>query len=100
MTLTSLYGKVFLLGVKNVKKIAVISALLEDSVNTQYDFNRIVANYKDIIKGRMGIPFNEYDVSVITLVAVGDIDEINSFTGKLGNLKNCTVKISISKKEV
>jgi len=90
----------FLLGVNNVKKIAVISALLEDSVNTQYDFNRIVANYKDIIKGRMGIPFNEYDVSVITLVAVGDIDEINSFTGKLGNLKNCTVKTSISKKEV
>jgi putative iron-only hydrogenase system regulator len=90
----------FLLGVNNVKKIAVISALLEDSVNTQYDFNRIVSNYKDIIKGRMGIPFNEYDVSVITLVAVGDIDEINSFTGKLGNLKNCTVKTSISKKEV
>lgn len=93
-------GSFFVFGGENVKKIAVISALLEDSINTQYEFNKIVANYKDIIKGRMGIPFNEYDVSVITLVAVGDIDEINSFTGKLGNVKNCSVKTSISKKDV
>ncbi len=82
------------------KRIAVISAILENPEKIQHEFNRIVSNYKDIIKGRMGIPFEEEGISVIAITVVGTLDEINSFTGKLGNLNNCVVKTSISKKEI
>lgn len=48
----------------------------------------------------MGIPFEEHGVSVVSLTVVGTLDEINSLTGKLGNIENVTVKASISKKEL
>lgn len=82
------------------KRIAIISAILESPEKSQYEFNKIVSEYKFLIKGRMGIPFDEENISVISITVVGTIDEINSLTGKLGNLNNITVKTSISKKEL
>jgi|UPI0008DA0DCA putative iron-only hydrogenase system regulator len=82
------------------ERIGVISAILENPKSSQYEFNKIVSEYKRIIKGRMGIPFDEEDISVISITVVGTLDEINSLTGKLGNLHECIVKTSISKKEL
>lgn len=83
-----------------MKKIAVISAILEEPMENQKEFNEIVSKFKGIIKGRMGIPFEEYGVSVICITVVGELNEINSLTGKLGNIKNVLVKTSIAKKEI
>lgn len=82
------------------KRIAVISAILENPEKVQFEFNKIVSEYKEIIRGRMGIPFEEEDMSVISITVVGTLDEINSLTGKLGNLNNVVVKTSVSKKEL
>ncbi|WP_077369057.1 TM1266 family iron-only hydrogenase system putative regulator [Anaerosalibacter sp. Marseille-P3206] len=81
-------------------RIGVISAILEEPEKCQYEFNKIVSEYKDIIRGRMGIPFKEEKISVISITVVGSLDDINSLTGKLGNLNNVIVKTSISKKEL
>lgn len=83
-----------------MKKIAVISAILDSPANTQQKFNEIISSFKGIIRGRMGLPFEEAQISVICITVVGDLDEINSLTGKLGNLPNVSVKTSISKKEI
>ena len=82
------------------KRIAVISAILEDPQKVQHEFNKIVSDYRYFIKGRMGIPFEKEQVSIISLTVVGSLDNINSLTGKLGNLNNVIVKTSISKKEI
>lgn len=82
------------------KKVAVVSAILEDAQGVQGKFNEIVSEFKDIVRGRTGIPFDQYGISVITIIVIGDMDEINGLTGKLGNLKNVSVKTSISKKSV
>ena len=79
-------------------RIGVISAILEEPDKCQHDFNKIVSEYKDIIRGRMGIPFNEENISVISIIVVGSLDEINSLSGKLGTLDHVIVKNSISKK--
>lgn len=83
-----------------MKKIAVISAILEEPKKSQLMFNEIVSNFKGIIKGRMGIPCEDEEVSVICIVVVGELDNINNLTGKLGNIPNVLVKTSISKKEL
>ncbi|HSN66261.1 MAG TPA: TM1266 family iron-only hydrogenase system putative regulator [Fusibacter sp.] len=82
------------------KKIAVISAILEEPQEVQHKFNDIIAEYRGIVKGRTGIPFDQYGVSVITIIIMGTVDEINSMTGKLGNLNHVSVKTSISKKAI
>ncbi|MBS7525717.1 iron-only hydrogenase system regulator [Fusibacter paucivorans] len=81
-------------------KVGVISAILEDAQDVQGKFNEIVAAFKHIVKGRTGIPFDQYGMSVVTIIVIGTVDDINSLTGKLGNIKNVSVKTSISKKTI
>ena len=82
-----------------MKKIAVISAILENPEEVQADFNKIVANFKDIVKGRMGLPFEDEGVASISITVMGEMDEINKFTGRLGQLENITVKTAVSKRD-
>ncbi|GAA0115200.1 MULTISPECIES: TM1266 family iron-only hydrogenase system putative regulator [Clostridium] len=82
-----------------MKKIAVISAILEEPISCQNEFNEVITKFRGSIKGRMGIPFEE-GISVISIVVTGELNEINSLTGKLGNIEGVTVKTSISKVEI
>lgn len=83
-----------------MKKVAIISAILEEPNKCQQKFNEIISNFKGIIKGRMGIPCDTEGVSIVCIAVVGDLDSINSLTGKLGNIPSVLVKTSISKKEI
>ncbi len=82
-----------------MKKIAVISAILESPEICQEEFNNTVSNFRGSVKGRMGIPFEE-EISVICITVTGELNEINSLTGKLGNINGVTVKTAIAKKEI
>lgn len=82
------------------KRVAVISAVLENAKECQGEFNDIVSSFQGIIYGRMGIPFHEQGISVVSLTVAGTMDEINSFTGKIGKIPNIQVKTAISKKEL
>ncbi|MDR0554011.1 MAG: iron-only hydrogenase system regulator [Treponema sp.] len=79
-----------------MKRIGVIGAVLEKPLQSQAAFNETVAAFRGLIKGRMGIPFDHEEVSVISLTVMGELDDINALTGKLGNLPNVTVKTAIS----
>lgn len=81
-------------------KVAVVSAILEHPELCQHTFNDVISNFKGIVKGRMGIPMEEYGISVISITLIGELNEINALTGKLGNIEHVHVKTSISKKEV
>ncbi len=81
-----------------MKKIAVISAILEGKNENHIKFNETVSEHRKIIRGRMGLPFD--DIAVISITVIATLDEINSFTGKLGKIPNVTVKTAISQKNV
>ncbi|MEG2353671.1 MAG: iron-only hydrogenase system regulator [Clostridium sp.] len=80
-------------------KIAVISAILENPNQCQKEFNEVVSIFRGSVRGRMGIPFDE-GISVVSITVTGNLDEINSLTGKLGNIEGVTVKTAIAKKEI
>ena len=77
-----------------LKKIAVISAILEEPKECQERFNNVVSSFR-----RMGIPFEE-GISVISITVTGTLEEINSLTGKLGNIQGVVVKTAIAKREI
>ena len=80
-------------------RIAVISMVIDEPSKVQKEVNGVIGEYKEIIKGRMGIPVPEEEVSIISIAVIGDLDDINAFTGKLGKIENVNVKTSFSKKE-
>lgn len=83
-----------------MKKIAAISAILEEPELVQQEFNNVVSSFKGIIKGRLGIPFSEEKIAIISIVVIGELNEINSLTGRLGNIPHVIVKTAISKKKI
>jgi putative iron-only hydrogenase system regulator len=79
-----------------MSRIAVIGAILEKPRESQKAFNDTVSAFKVLVKGRMGIPFDEHDMAVISITLQGELDEINALTGKLGNIPGVTVKTAVS----
>jgi putative iron-only hydrogenase system regulator len=59
--------------------------------------NAILHDYAELIVGRMGIPYRERGVSVITLIVDGNNDEISALTGKLGRISGASVKSMVTK---
>ena len=77
------------------KRIAVVGISIEDRDEASKKVNEILNMYGDIIVGRMGIPYKERNVSVISLIVDGSNDKIGALTGKLGNLSKVKSKVSI-----
>lgn len=79
------------------KRIAVISIIVEDrEVSPQ--INKILSEFGDYVVGRMGIPYKEKGVSVISMVVDAPMEITNQITGKLGMLSGVAAKTAISKK--
>lgn len=83
-----------------MRRIAVVSAVLDHPAQCQQEFNDTVSAFGGIVRGRMGIPFEEAPVAVVSIVVVGDLDEINQLTGRLGRIPGVTAKTAIAKNEV
>lgn len=83
-----------------MKRIAVICAILEEPGLSWQQFNETISASKTIVRGRLGIPFKDEGIGVVALTVIGELDEINTLTGKLGNIPHVQVKTAISKKEV
>ncbi len=79
------------------KRIAHIGIIVEDMESVQ-KLNEILHEYGEHIIGRMGIPFREKNISIISIVLHAGQDVISSLAGKLGMLKGVSVKTIFSKK--
>ncbi len=78
------------------KRIAVIGIIIENSDSTE-QINSILHNFSNIIIGRMGLPYKERNLSVISIIIDAPVDVISSLTGKLGKINGISVKAAISK---
>ena len=61
------------------------------------EVNSILNKYEKLIVGRMGLPYKEKNIRVISIVVDGTTGEISAITGKIGKLKGVSVKAAISK---
>lgn len=77
-------------------RIALIGIIVEDFSATE-KLNEILHDYAEYIVGRMGIPYREKKVNIISIVVDAENDKISSLSGKLGMLKGISVKTLYSK---
>lgn len=77
-------------------RIAIIGIIIEDTQVTGM-INDILHEYSDFIIGRMGIPYRERSISVISVVLDAPGDVINSLAGKIGRVKGVSAKTIYSK---
>ena len=62
------------------------------------EINEILHSYSEFVIGRMGIPYKEKNISIISVVVDAEPDVINQVSGRLGRVPGVTVKTAYSKK--
>lgn len=73
------------------KRIALIGIIVEDLTVTQR-LNQILHEYSSYIVGRMGIPYHDRGIGIISVVVDAPGNIISSVSGKLGMLEGVNVK--------
>lgn len=77
------------------KRVAVMSIIVENNDSVE-KLNSILHQASEFIIGRMGIPYREKGVSVISVVIDAPQDLIAAMSGKIGNISGVTVKTAYS----
>ncbi|HOO05559.1 MAG: iron-only hydrogenase system regulator [Ruminococcus sp.] len=79
------------------KRIAV-AAVVIDEQQAVPEVNSVLHEFNDIIIGRMGLPYRERGISLISVALDATPDRISSLTGRLGHIPGVSVKAAVSKK--
>lgn len=77
-------------------RIAVVGIIVENSESVE-KLNNILHDYSKYIIGRMGIPYNKRNISIISIVMDAPNDVISALSGKLGMLPDISTKTVYSK---
>ena len=79
-------------------RLGVVAVFVENRLETAPKVNQILSEYGRILVGRMGIPYRERNLSVISVIVDGSNDDIGAMTGKLGAIPGVSVKAALRKK--
>ena len=77
-------------------RIAVVSILVSDRGASE-EINSFLSAYGEWIIGRMGIPYREKNVSILSVVMDAPVETVNTLTGKIGKMKGVSVKALFGK---
>lgn len=79
------------------KRIAVIGIIVEDN-NSVEQLNSVLHNYGEFIVGRMGLPYRERNISIVSIAVDAPQNTISELSGKIGKINGISVKTAYSNK--
>ena len=77
-------------------RVSVISIIIKDE-EAAVTVNELLRGFRNYIVGRMGIPYRQREVSIISVVLDAPGDVTSSLSGKLGMLKGVSAKTLTAK---
>ena len=78
-------------------RVAVIGIIVE-KLEYVSKLNSILHDYGNYIIGRMGIPYKEKDINIISVAVDAPQDIISALSGKLGAIDGVSAKTAYSNK--
>ena len=76
-------------------RVAVMSIIVENRDSAEH-INALLHEYGEYIIGRMGIPYRERKISIISVALDAPQDAISALSGKIGKMPGVSVKTSYS----
>lgn len=76
-------------------RVAVIGIIVENPENIE-QLNEILHHYSGYIIGRMGIPYKQRNINIISLAVDAPQDIISALSGKIGKIKGISAKTAYS----
>ena len=78
------------------KSISVVAIIVSDT-NAVQRINALLHDFGEYIIGRMGVPYRQKNLNVISVVMDAPQPIINSLSGKLGMINGVTSKVLTAK---
>jgi len=79
------------------RSVGVIAVIIKNRTDTASLVNDALTAFGSIVIGRMGLPYHDRDLNIITLIVDASTDQIGALTGKLGMIPGVTVKSTLAK---
>jgi len=76
-------------------RIAVMSIIIENNESAE-EVNNILHEYSSTVIGRMGIPYRQRNINIISVALDAPQKDIAAMSGKIGNLPGVSVKTAYS----
>lgn len=74
-------------------RVALISIIIKDSEVVE-ELNDILHQYSRFIIGRMGLPYREKNIHIISVAMDAPPDVINALSGKIGRIGGISSKVA------
>lgn len=79
----------------NETRVAVISVIVDKGADTE-ELNALLHGAGEYIIGRMGIPYREKGINIISVAIDAPQDVISALSGKIGRLPGVSTKTAYS----
>ena len=76
-------------------RVALIGIIVENKESIE-QLNKILHEYGNFIISRMGLPYKEKHINIISIAIDAPVDVINAMTGKIGRLDGISTKTAFS----
>lgn len=76
-------------------RVAVMAIIVEKRESAE-SLNALLHEYGEYIIGRMGLPYKEKGISIVSVAMDAPQDTISALAGKLGNIDGISVKTAYS----
>ena len=76
-------------------RVALIGIIVENKDSIE-QLNKILHEYGNFIISRMGLPYKEKNINIISIAIDAPTDIINAMTGKVGRLDGISTKTAFS----
>jgi putative iron-only hydrogenase system regulator len=76
-------------------RVAVMGIIVENTEAVE-SLNALLHQYGKFIIGRMGLPYREKNINIVSIAIDAPQDEISSLSGKIGKLEGVSVKTAYS----
>ena len=74
-------------------RVALISIIVKDAPAAE-DLNTLLHQYNEYIIGRMGLPYKERQIHIISIAIDAPEDIINALSGKIGRIPGISSKVA------
>ena len=78
------------------RRIAILGIIVENTDSVER-VNELLHEYREFIVGRMGMPYRERGISVISVVMDADTNTVSALSGTLGMTPGVSAKAVYSK---
>jgi len=73
-------------------RVALLGIIVKDRDGVE-KLNGLLHEYSDYIIGRMGVPYKEKNISIISVAMNAPQDKISALSGKIGRIAGISAKV-------